>query len=266
MTAYLDIIRLNYPNTYEARQRLNEEFYDQSKIPNAVSIIYYPVQHGPMSHAEFEVEGTCYYFRSGIGPCRIPDSKSYHKRVYKIRRDTGFQPELAFVRIGINVSPKQIKKIHEEIDGIKTMLGLTCMHGVNRVIKRYTDYSVPFPVSLFPTMSAGYLLASKKLSSSHKISKIDPHIVVLPVNQAKTKRVFAAPESGIIRALKLRSMLPFGSLSLGIDCNLIPPLMPSIRGARIKRLQIYNNFFPHHLAIDILTKNANNPRCIFQPS
>lgn len=107
-----------------------------------------------MSHAEFEMEGTCYYFRSGIGPCAIPESKSYHKRIYKIRRDAGFQPELAFVRIGINVTPKEIRKIQDEIENIKPMIGLTCIHGVNRVIKKYSELSVPFPVSLFPTMIA----------------------------------------------------------------------------------------------------------------
>ncbi|CCB90319.1 unknown protein [Waddlia chondrophila 2032/99] len=46
-------------------------------------------------------------------------------------------------------------------------------------------------------------------------------------------------------------MLPFSSLTLGIDRNLISPSMLPIRGARIKQPHIYNNVFPFHLEIAI---------------
>lgn len=160
MTVYLNNVKSDFSDIYQARKQLNSEFFKRGRIIDAVSFLYYPVQHGPMSHAEMEIEGSCYYFRSCVGPCTIPDIKSYHKRIYNIRR--GEWDELAFVRFSIAVTPEQLHKIQNDIENLRSMVGLTCMHGVKRALKRYTGYSIPFPICLFPTSTAATLYISKK--------------------------------------------------------------------------------------------------------
>lgn len=174
---HLNHIQLAFPEAYEAKKNLNADFLENGRIAGAVSFLYYPVQNGPMSHAELEIEGVCYNLRSCVGPCTIPQVQSYHRRIYKIRRgnEYGFV-ELAFVRFGIPVTPKQLNHIQKDIENLKSMTGLTCMHGVKRALKKYTGYSMPFPICLYPTTTAAALYISKNMMRSKKISQIDPQI------------------------------------------------------------------------------------------
>ena len=182
MTTYISSIQSTFPQVYEAKRKLNEEFLEKGRILDAIAFLYYPVQHGPMSHGELEIEGSCYYFRSCVGPWKIPEIHSYHKKIYKIRRSVeGKLPELAFVRFGITITPKQLNHIRTHIDDLRGMVGLTCMQAVQRALSRYTNYSIPFPISLFPTTTAAVLYVAKKIIGSSRITSIDPQIYHRPL-------------------------------------------------------------------------------------
>lgn len=178
------------PKTYALKRKLNKEFLEKGRILDAVSILYYPVQYGPSPHGELSIEGSCYYFRNGNGPYSIPKIKSYHKRIYNIRRNKG-SSVLGFIRIGIVTTPKQVKNIQRNIQDIRGMVGLTCMHAVKRVLDKYTDFSILFPISLFPTISTASLLVAKKTFASRKISRIEPHMFHRPKTHLMADAFFA---------------------------------------------------------------------------
>lgn len=189
------------PAAYEAKKRLNAEFFQKARIPGAVSFLYYPIQHGPAPHAELEVEGRCYSFRSGMGPCKIPTDKSYHKRIYKIRqnKNDGRPPPLGFVRFGITATPAQIANIQENIEDLRETVGLTCIHAVKRALKEYVDFSIPAPLGIGPTSTAAALYLSKNILGSKKISQIEPHMSHRPTHLIAMDTLFGVlPEMTVI--------------------------------------------------------------------
>lgn len=176
MNAYFNNIQSTFPTVYEARRQLNAEFFEKGRIIDAVSITYHPVQYGPMSHGGLEIEGSCYSLRNLAGPWwAIPKVQSYHKKIYRIRRRERDEGELAFIRFAIAVTPQQLHSIQNNIDNVRGMVGLSCMHATKRALSKYTGLNIPFPICLYPTTTAAALWIAKKIGSK-KISKIDPYV------------------------------------------------------------------------------------------
>lgn len=164
MSLYVSQIQANFPGVFENKRKLNAEFFQQGRITGALSVLYYPLKHGPSTHTQLEVQGRCYTLRSCVGPSPlkpVPEAKSYDGKLCRIRRalikphcPAGKATPLGFIRFGIAITPQELQRIEQEIDPIRSMLGITCMHAVARVLNTYTACSPPFPLSIFPSLSA----------------------------------------------------------------------------------------------------------------
>jgi hypothetical protein len=125
--------------------------------PNLVSLIYYPYQFIPIPHVELEVQGKCYSFFWCCRKLTNLNHKIINTKIYPL----GIRP---FVRIGIMVSPKQQKKLKIEIT--KARFNINCIKAISDLLNECADLNIPFPLSISPTFSAGYLLVNKTLGSS----------------------------------------------------------------------------------------------------
>lgn len=181
MSLYINEIRANFPEVFENKRKLNEEFFQQGRINSALSVLYYPIKHGISTHTQLEVQGRCYTLRSCLGPSpfkAVPEAKSYDGKLCRIRRalikpdcPRGKVAPLGFIRFAITVTPQELQRIEQEIETIRSMIGINCMHAVERVLTNYTSCSPPFPLSLFPSLSAlilGY--------GTDQVAFVDPHL------------------------------------------------------------------------------------------
>lgn len=161
MVPYLNL--LNQPNAtfYQAKILLNQEFNEKARITNLVGILYYPTQahYLPLPHAKLELEGKCYIL---CGDRK--DRRSLERKIISALRGN-----LSFARIGISVTPQQLKELKKNVKSINSA---TCSKGISDVLGKYADFRIPFPLSFGPTLSASYLLLAKKMGSS-RITSFD---------------------------------------------------------------------------------------------
>jgi hypothetical protein len=178
---YLNSLQSEFPKVCKKRKKVDEEFFEKGRIPDALSILYYPGQHAlqyeiPIPHSELLVENSIINFRvNSHDP--IPGIKSYSKRIYDIGRSIADKPTpLIFVRIGITITPKQLNHLLTDIKNLRAIIGWNCMDGVKIALDRYADYHIPRPICLYPGVTAATLLIAKKFFGSNRISSIDPQI------------------------------------------------------------------------------------------
>lgn len=139
---------------HQKKLLLNEEFNTQARIQGLVSLIYYPSQQEVsfLGHAELEVEGQSWTLML------YPNAKPLAKMIRSSLSGTGYP----FFRFDISVTPNQLQELRKNV---MTTKGPFCAIGALKALSRYGDYSVPFPVSLFPLASAAYLTVAKALGS-----------------------------------------------------------------------------------------------------
>ncbi len=164
MVPYLNSV--NQPNEtfHQAKVLLNQEFYEEGRITNLVGILYYPTQfhYLPLPHTKLELEGKCYILCGNR-----KDRQSLERKIISALRGN-----LPFARIGISVTPKQLKELKKNVKSIDSA---TCSQGVSDALGKYADFKIPFPFSFGPTLSAAYLLLAKKTGYS-RITSYDCYI------------------------------------------------------------------------------------------
>lgn len=155
---------------------LNKDFFEHARIKNLVSILYYPAQKILKGHAELEIEGRAYT----LG-CWMQVEHSLEKKIRK-----AINGKLPFYRTSILVTPEQlvhIKKLLElplyPEDHILHLIqynpnafGITCMHGVSKILQKAKVMNIPPIINLSPLLSYFYLNVLKKLGSD-RIQKLE---------------------------------------------------------------------------------------------
>ncbi len=140
--------------------KLNEEFRQKAKIKGLVSYIYYPTcEVKTLGHAKLEVEGTAKGWIWGL--------KEEEKPLAHLIRSA--EKHLPFFRILFDVTPNVLKKLREDqSNGIY----VSCSRGALMKLAKNGSYSVPFLMTLIPSLSYFYLHSAKYLGSK-EIQKIE---------------------------------------------------------------------------------------------
>lgn len=135
------------------------------KKSDLVSLIYYPYQNFPAPHAALEIEGRCYSFFWCMRACVDLTDKMSHSEVNTLQSKP-------FLRIGISMSFKELEKLKNKVN--KSYYNITCMQAISSILLQSADFYIPFPLSISPTLSVGYLCAKKAFGSS-RITSITPY-------------------------------------------------------------------------------------------
>lgn len=161
MIPYLSLRNQPDVNLYRAKIRLNNEFNEKARLPNLVGILYYPTQahYVPLPHAKLEIEGKCYILCGNR-----KDKKSLEKKIA-----SALHGNLSFARIGISVTPNQLKELKKNKKFINSA---TCSQGVVDALNKHADFRIPRPLSFGPTLSTCYLTLAKTAGCS-RITSID---------------------------------------------------------------------------------------------
>lgn len=152
------------PQEFQKRkQALNKDFFKNAKIRGLVSTLYYPMgRPPPISHAELEVEGSCYtIFLDEI------KERSLSQKIANAR--TGSYP---FAQCHISVIPKQLAKIKKVLSS--KISSTTCMDGVSVVLGKSGGFYIPPLINQLPLASYLYLQGAKLLGNK-RITKMEHH-------------------------------------------------------------------------------------------
>lgn len=142
-------VELLAPDVSKSLVALNREFIEKGRITGAVGLLYYPSE----ITAGIEIEGRCYFTKDSLGE----HNSSYDRKL--VARQKGIHCDTPIVRVGISMTPKELRSIKP------SSFGITCMEGAIATIRSVGKNVVPFPLSLSPVLSTGYLLGAKILGS-----------------------------------------------------------------------------------------------------
>lgn len=135
----------NLETDHPIQPRLHYSFYTQIK--------------GCLTHAELDIDEE----RIDVGGiirnslCRRP-SDPRHRR--PVRTDGGGR---TYIRIPIECTEENLKKIKKFIDDRHQLLVTTCSHATTTLLNRYTNISVPYPINLSPTCTTIFLIGKRYL-------------------------------------------------------------------------------------------------------
>lgn len=139
-------------------QLLNADFIQNGRIPDALSILYYPQNAGVFTTLQVLFEGNCYSTPYRYGPIKM----SFEAHLYNMRHTDRYE---TYVRIGINISPDQLNNIRSIID-VYDPGRKTTERTVNDCLERFADLSLPLYLTQWNnTATAFYLHMQKKLGN-----------------------------------------------------------------------------------------------------